>query len=196
MPICGKITADLTINCDNPLQSGSEDSLILINREDWLDAAVTYNVTNNGIIEAVALPTGVEGFSYEGKNNSIAPKYELIKQTYSDVYNHEVNFKVFDVSPIGKEQLELLAKGQMVAIVQNKYKGTDGNAAYEVYGVDAGLVCTQNLREITNVETGGAFDLILKSAETSLEPKMPRTFFITDYATTKTAVEALLTPAV
>jgi len=192
MPICGEITANLTINCDSPLQAGSEDRLILINRSDWDDAAVTYNVSNNGIIENVVLASGVVGFSYDGKNNSIAPKYELVKQTYADVYNHEVNFKVFDASPVAKEQMELLAKGQMVAIVQNKYKGTDGNAAFEVYGVDSGLICTQNIREITNVENGGAFDLILKSDEASLEPKLPRTFFITDFATTKAIIDGLV----
>ena len=39
--ICGKISAGLTIDCDSPLQAGAEDQLILINRDDWLDAAVT-----------------------------------------------------------------------------------------------------------------------------------------------------------
>jgi hypothetical protein len=189
--ICGTITSNLSVNCTNPLQAGAEDTLYLINREDWLDAAITYNVTNTEIIENIVLASGIVAYTYQGKNNSVVPKYELVKQPYAEFYNHEINFKVFDVSPSAKEQLELLAKGQMVAIVQNKYKGTDGNAAFEVYGAQGGLVCTQNVREVSSTDTGGAFDLILKSDETAMEPHMPKTIFITDYSTTKALVEGL-----
>lgn len=190
--VCGKISAGLTIDCDNPLQAGAEDQLILINRDDWLDAAITYNVTNPQIIEAVVLASGILAYSYQGKNNSIGPKYEFIKQTFAEVYNHEVNFKVFNVDAPAKLQLEKMAKGSLVAIVQNKFKGTDGDAAYEVYGADAGLIVSQNIRDIINQENQGAFDVIIKSDEASLEPHMPKTFFITDLATTKAAVEGLL----
>jgi len=190
--VCGSITAGLTIDCANPLQAGAEDELILINRSDWLDAAITLNVSNPQIIEAVVLASGVVGYSYQGKNNSIGPKYEFIKQTFAEVYNHEINFKVFNVDAVAKEQLEKMAKGSMVAIVNNRFKGTDGDSAYEVYGADAGLVVSQNIRDIINQENQGAFDVIIKSDELSLEPHMPKTFFITDLATTKAAVEGLL----
>jgi hypothetical protein len=190
--VCGKISAGLTIDCDSPLQAGAEDQLILINRDDWLDAAVTYNGINPQIIEAVVLASGIVAYSYQGKNNSIGPKYEFIKQTFAEVYNHEINFKVFNVDPVAKEQLEKMAKGSLVAIVNNKYKGTTGDSAYEVYGADAGLIVSQNLRDIINQENQGAFDVIIKSDEASLEPHMPKTFFITDLATTKAAVEGLL----
>tara|TARA_R110001632_G_scaffold42233_2_gene106655 strand:+ start:698 stop:1291 length:594 start_codon:yes stop_codon:yes gene_type:complete len=193
--ICGKISAGLTIDCATPLQAGAEDELILINRDDWLDAAITLNATNPQIIEAVTLATGIEGYSYQGKNNSIGPKYEFIKQTFAEVYNHEINFKVFNVDPVAKEQLEKMAKGSMVAIVQNKFKGGTGDSAYEVYGADAGLIVSQNIRDIINQENQGAFDVIIKSDEQALEPHMPKTFFITDLATTKAAVETLLVPA-
>ncbi len=191
MPICGEISANIAVNCANPIQGGAEEILYLINREDWDDAAITYNVTNTEIIENIVLSSGKVAYTYAGVNNSNKPKYELVKGEYSTFYNHEINFKVFDASPTTKEQLELLAKGQMVAIVKNKYKGTDGNSAFEVYGADAGLICTQNIREIAGGDAGGAFDLILKSDETSLEPHMPKTVFITDYATTKAIVEGL-----
>jgi len=189
--ICGKISANVGVNCDNPLQAGAEDTLILINYEDWLNSTITLNVTNNQIIEAITLPSGVVGYSYQGKNNSVMPRYEFIKNTFSEDYNHEVNFKVFDVSPEIKLQLEKMAKGSFVAVTMNKYKGTGGNAAFEVFGAEAGLVLTQNVREITAVETGGAFDLILKSNENALEPHLPKTVFLTDYSTSKAIVDGL-----
>jgi len=190
--VCGKITKSLDINCDDPLQAGAEDQLILINRDDWLAAAITYNLANPQIIEDVVLPSGIVAFSYQGKNNSIGPKYEFIKQTFAEVYNHEINFKVFNVSPDAKAELEAMAKGSMVGIVNNKYKGTNGNAAYEVYGADAGLIMSQNIRDLINQDNQGAFDVIIKSDEQSMEPHMPKTFFNTDLATTKTLVDGLL----
>lgn len=191
MSTCGDITANIAVNCLNPIQGGTEDVLYLINRSDWDDAAITYNVSNTELIENIVLASGKVAFTYAGVNQSIKPKAEMVKGEYTTFYNHEINFKVFDVSPASKEQLELLAKGQMVAIVQNKYKGTGGNAAFEVYGSDSGLECSQNIREISGGDSGGAFDLILKSNEVSLEPHLPKTVFITDYATTKTLVEGL-----
>lgn len=189
--ICGKITQGIDFDCDNPLQAGAEDELILINRDDWLDSTFVLNATNNQIIENVILPSGVVAYIYQGKNNSVGPKYELIKQTYAEVYNHEINFKVFKVDAEAKEQLEKLAKGTVVAIVQNRFKGPSGNSAYEVYGADSGLILSQNIRDIINQENQGAFDAILKSDENVPEPHMPKTFFKTDYPTTKAIIDGL-----
>jgi outer membrane lipoprotein SlyB len=192
MPGCGTITASIAFDCNNPLQAGAEDNLYIMNREDWLNATIGVNVTNQQIVEAIALLAPATAFTYEGKNNSNVPKYELIKQTYAEVYNHEVNFKIFKVDAATKLELESLAKGSVVVIIENKFKGADGNAAFEIYGADAGLIVTQNIREILNTDTQGAFDLILKSDEASLEPHMPKTLFNTDYATTKAIVTSLL----
>lgn len=189
--ICGKITSSITFDCDNPLQAGAEDELVLINKDDYDDAVVTVDVGNPQLITNIVLPSGVLAFTYAGKNNSVGPKYELIKQTFAEVYNHEINFKVFKVDAATKKELEALAKGTVVAIVRNKHKGADGNSAYEVYGADAGLVLTQNLRDIINQENQGAFDAILKSDENSLEPHMPKTFFDTSFAITKAKVDGL-----
>lgn len=190
MSLCGKIAANVAANCANPLQSGVEDSLTIINRDDWLNAAIGLNADPQ-IIESIVLAMGITGFLYQGKNNSNIPKYEFIKQTFSEVYNHEINFKVFDVNPTVKAELEAMAKGSFVVIVSNKFHGEGGNAAFEVYGADAGLTLSQNIREINNVENGGAFDLILKSDDTALEPHMPKTLFLTSYAISKAIVDGL-----
>lgn len=192
MSICGEITQNLEFDCDFPLQAGAEDRLILINRQDWEDAVIDVNITNTQIIENIVLAGAKTGFVYEGKNNSNAPKFELIKKEFSEVYNHEINFKIFSVNADAKKELEALAKGTVVAIVQNKFKGVDGESSFEVYGSGSGLVLTQNIREIQGDATQGAFDAILKSDEKSLEPHMPNTLFNTDFATTKAIVDSLL----
>jgi len=190
--LCGKISANQTINCDNPLQAGSEDTLTLINWEDWLDASLTLNSLNPQIVENIILSSGIVAYTMDGKNNSIAPKFEMIKQPFAEVYNHELNYKVFGVNAAAKAQLEKKAKGRFVAIVSNKYKGASGDAAYEIYGADAGLVVTQMIRDVNSSDTQGAFDIILKTSDLSPEPHMPKTLFLTDYATTKAIVEGLL----
>lgn len=191
MVICGEITKDIDIDCDNPLQAGTEDEMLVINRNDWLDAAFTVDPLNNQIITGIVLPSGARAFRYQGKNNSIAPKMELIKTQFSENYNHENNFKVFKVDAETKQELERLDKGEYVTIIHNKYKGDNGQSAFEIYGGDAGVITSQNIREGNNVELGGAFDIILKSNENSLEPHMPKTFFKTDFATTKALFDAL-----
>lgn len=192
LTLCGKISASQAINCDAPLQGGTEDTLVLINWEDWLAAAVSVNVTDPQIIENIVLASGITAYEMQGKNNSIAPKFELVKQEYAEMFNHEINYKVFNVSAAAKKQMEKKTKGRFVAIVYNKYKGTTGDSAFEVYGADAGLIVTQMVRDVNNQDNQGAFDIILKTSEKSLEPHMPKTLFITSYAASKAVVDSLL----
>ena len=192
---CGDIAADVLIDCDNPIKAGTENRMIVLNRADWNDGAITFSSGNDQVVEAITLLSGVEGFVYEGKRNSIEPKSELVKTKYSEDYKHTVSNKVFDLTILTKKELMAMAKGSYVVIVENKYKGATGEAAYEIYGVDAGLELSQNIREINNIETGGAFDIILSSNDEDLEKFMPKVLFITDYAATKAVFESLLTPA-
>lgn len=192
LTLCGKISANQSINCDNPLQGGTEDTLVLINWEDWQDAAITLNGSDSQIVENIVLASGIVGYEMQGKNNSIAPKYELVPLEYSEMWNHELNYKVFNVSAAAKKQMEKKTKGRFVAIVFNKYKGASGDSAFEIYGADAGLVVTQMVRDVNSQDNQGAFDIILKSHEKALEPHMPKTLFITNYATSKAVVESLV----
>jgi len=192
MSVCGDITEDLGFNCPNPLQAGTNDELTVINWTDWEDAVLVKNGSNPNIIEDIQLPSGATAFTYTGKNNSNAPKMELIKSQFNENYNHEINFKIFQIDAAAKKQLELLDKGRVVCIVNNKHKGASGDTAFEIFGGDAGMITSQNLREGNNIELGGAFDVILKSDELSLEPFLPKTLFKTDFATTKAIVQSLL----
>lgn len=191
MSICGEIDEDLGFKCLTPLQAGTNDELVVINFEDWDDAVLVKNGANPNIIEDIQLPSGAKAFTYTGKNNSNAPKMELIKTQFNENYNHEINFKIFQIDAAAKNQLELLDKGRVVCIVNNKFKGTDGDSAFEIFGSDAGMITSQNIREGNNIELGGAFDIILKSDELSLEPFLPKTLFKTDFLTTKAIVDGL-----
>ena len=192
MSICGKISQNIIIDCDNPLVGGAKDRLILINHEDWSDATISRNATNNQLITNIVLGSGVVAYEYEGKNNSVEPRSALVKQRYAEVYDHETIFKVFKSNAATKQQIEKMAKGKMVAVIENNYKGADGEGAFEVYGEDSGLELQELERTLADVDTQGAYHLVLRTSEFSKEPHLPATIFITDYATTKAVVDSLL----
>jgi hypothetical protein len=193
MGLCAEISANIDVDCTNPIQAGVEPLMNVIPRSTWLDASITYNGSNPQIIENVVFASGGTGYAYYGKKKSILAKAELIPGTFDENYKHEINAKGFTVTAAAKLQFERLAKQQVVVIIENKYKGAAGETAYEVYGADSGLELIQNIRDVNNAETGGAFDFILSSSE---EKHFPKTFFITDLATTKAIVEGLFTPSV
>lgn len=189
---CAKISASVAVNCDNPIQGGTKDVLYLFNFDDILDATLTRNGSNSQIIEDILLGSGITGYSFEGINSSTLPKNTFVKGRFLGAFDHEVNFKIWDLTPAIKEELEKMAKGRFVAIVENNYKGTAGNAAFEIYGLDSGLVLEAMERDPANADTQGAYDVTLKSSEQSREPHLPATFFNTSYANSKALVEALI----
>lgn len=192
MPTCAKISANVLIDCDHPMVAGTGDVLTLINKDDWDDSVITRDPSNNQLITGITLPTGVVGYKFEGKNSSIEPMQKLVKQKYSEVYDHEVTFKVFKADAATKEQIEKLAGGKVVAIVENLHKGPSGNSAFEVYGESIGLELMDLDRSLANAETQGAFNLILRTPDIAKEAHLPATLFTTDYATTKAIVDGLV----
>ena len=80
--------------------------------------------------------------------------------------------------------------GKVVAIVENL--DTDDDNPYEVYGLDSGLELITNVRDINDADSNGAFVLQLAiNPDHSREGHMPYSWFITNLATTLTAVQVL-----
>lgn len=189
--VCGLITDGIGADCANPLQAGTEDTLVLMNRRQI--ATITKNITNPQVIEDLILESAALGYVFQGLNNSIAPKSMVVKGRYFKNWSHEVNFIAFGVSPDDKKVIEDMKDADLTAIVYNKFKGTDGNSAFEIYGLYAGLKVETLERDVTNAETQGAFAILLKSdADRGLEPFQPQTLWDTNYATTLAIVEGLV----
>lgn len=190
---CALIEGGASVDCDNPLVAGANDNLMLINYDDL--GAIVRDPSNGMLITSFALKTGKRGYIFEGQNNSNEPKSGMIRQRYGVVFDHEVRFKVFSNSPATKDQLVRLTKGRVVAVVINSHTGTDGNAKYEIYGLQSGLIVSENNRETINAETQGAYDLLLKSSDFAKEGFLPATIYDTDESTTDAIYTALLAPA-
>jgi hypothetical protein len=191
MSNCGRITSNILINCDFPLVGGTKDILKLINFDE-IDG-VTRNASNPQIIEAINLITSPQAQAYtiEGKNSSNDLRSALVKTRYSEGYDHECIYRVFTNGPEIKEQLEAKAKGKFVAVIENNFRGANGNAAFEIYGLDVGLELVEMESNKSDAETQGAWVLTLRSPELYKEPHLPATFYVTSYAATKALFNAL-----
>lgn len=189
---CGSITASAGFNCTVQLQGGTGDRAYIINFEDFQNATVSVDGANSFIVDSISLPLTKTAFYIDGKNNSNAPSFALVKQPYADVYDHMFNYLVFDLSNAMHKALAGQVGGRYVVIYENNYRGTSGQSAFEILGADAGLEVKVYTRDPLNNDNQGAYVLNLGTRDIGKEPNPPLRFFDTDYATTKAALEALL----
>lgn len=191
---CGGITVGADYDCESPVVSGVNQRLLLGNLDDIL--AVTYNTTNPSIIEGIAMKSTKAMFAFQGIRQSLTPSYELVPGTVSVGYNHIVNFLGFEISQAAKDNFEKMAFGKLFGIVENRNAPGNADSIFETYGLGVGLEANAMTRAASDQESGGAFAITLQTPEAEgKEPKMPQSFFKTDYATTLALVDALLVPA-
>jgi hypothetical protein len=189
MSVCAVISSGFVLSCVTPLVPGTEDDILLANRADV--SAYTVDGANPMLVTAIVMADGKQFYKYEGQNMSVEPKSRLVLTRYSRLYEHEARFKLFANTPAAKLQVDKLIKGEVVALIKSKA------GAWELYGKDIGLRVSEMERDPNNADTGGAYDLLLKTPDTAAkETFLPSTFFITDAATTEAAILVLLAPAV
>ena len=186
---CGLLTANLGINCDEPMVSGVNDRIWIMNKSE-VDS-FTYGASKE-TISAIVLASGKTAFTVNGKNDSVDPKTELAKARFSTNQNHEVIFRVFDNSVAIKTQINKMQNGKFVIVVENNHVNSAADSAFEVYGEIAGLELVESNRMPTDVESEASWLMTFRSPERSKEPRVPATFLDTDYATSLAALDALL----
>jgi hypothetical protein len=192
MATCGTITASFGFNCNAPLQGGTADRAYIINYEDYREATKGFNVANRFVLESLVLAGAAVAFSVDGKNNSNAPSFELVKQTYADVYDHKFNFLAFDLTNASKKALAGMVGGRYVVAYENNFVGNAAQSTFEVLGANAGMEFKTFMRDPLNNDNQGAYVINMATPEIGKEPDVPYSFYDTDYATTKAALEALL----
>ena len=137
------------------------------------------------------LASGKVGYVFQGKNFSNSGDFSLERKDFGTAYPHKVKFHIFDNSPATKKQLDLLKDGLYVAIVENNYRGTGGNAAFELYGIEVGLNLNVHTRDTADDAKDAAHVLELGSGKYK-EPHAVATLYSTSYAVTKAIVDGLI----
>ena len=189
--VCSRIAADILVNCTNPVFGGTQDTLWIINYDDYNNAVITYNTQNPLIIENIVLPSAAKAYMIQGQDNSNLPKQTMLKKGFSRVFDHQVEFKTFSLNPTVKAQLEGVLRGKFVVICENVYKGDNGEAAFEVYGTGAGLICSKLDRDPGSADTQGVYDIILKTSDKASENHFPLSYFKTSYAATLALIQGI-----
>ncbi len=170
---------------------GTTGRVILINYDDINRSSVTIT---DGNVSALTLATGKKGVVFEGAtNNANIGSFSFSQGTYgSGNYTHTLELRDFKGGANAYSFLQGLKTNNVVAIVETKYKGDNGECAYTVYGLNCGLQLSAH-EGTTEFSDGVISTITLSTSESSPEPMQPINIFKTDYATTKTLIESLVT---
>lgn len=182
MAISSLITAGASYSS---VQPGIKSRVLLGNFEE-----IASYTEASGIITAITMDSLKTFFAYAGFRRSANARSEMVRNDFGVFYKHQVLLKVFDRQDTIKQQIMKANVTKLVAIVENFDRNND--MTFEVYGIDAGLTVQSC---VMDYQDGGAvWDMDLSSDDPDgLEQYAPKTFFNTNYATTLTAVDALLT---
>lgn len=193
------ISKNVGYNCN--LVGGVEARLYLFNRDqiaafvrDMVNPQIITDITMAIKTPAVTGPPAVAailytGFRYDGFNFSVKPKTAFVLKASGARYDHTVDFVVFGRGSDVKAELEAMAGGSFVAIVENLNKADDN--AFEVYGLDVGL----QVKTLVDDPTGdgdGSYAIGLGSPDNYKEAHLPATFFDTSYLTSKASLNDLI----
>lgn len=189
---CGTLSGGNLANCDTKPKAGTETTLWLFNRADLDVSSLTYD-TNPMILTGFSLNATKVTYKFKGIKSSNNPSSSMNRGRYINNWVHNLDFLLFDNSGAGKKVLTELADSEVCAIVENKWKGTSGNMAFELYGLGVGLVLTQASRNPSDADTAGAWRLVLGPDQDQFEDTPPLTIFDTDYETTKSFIVGLET---
>lgn len=181
---CGDITVGSGADCDNPLRAGTVPRLFLINYDDLTGTTETAGTPN--LLEALTLTSNKVAFMFEGYKQDVKPTQEVIAPSNGqNQFKHSLNFIIYEITQLQKNNIQRLAKGRFIAVVENKGKGAN---AFEVYGLGSGLEIVPGVAR-DSFANGGGYIISLATAENEFETLLPQTLLDTDYATTKALVE-------
>jgi hypothetical protein len=189
---CANLSENVLLDCQKRISAGANDNLFLLNYNDI--AAITRDNTNPNLIESFSLVSGAFLYKFEGFNDSVEPRSALVESRYSKLYDHEVTFKIFDNTVSIKDQIDRMAQGKVVAIIENNFAGSDGETKFEIYGITGGLQLREMERIVADEETQGAYNLVLRSSDRSKEPNLPASLFDTSIAVTRAFINSLVKP--
>lgn len=187
---CSKITSGLqAVTCNNPAIPGTGSRVILINYADIDRNAST--VAGNVITELILKSETTKGFAFESLDNATLGEISYNKGTYFGNWQHDLTLRVFAKNESAKKFANELNGARVVAIVENKEPGTDGDVKYEAYGWDAGLELNEASAS-TEMADLVVYQIKLGSGANSKEGSLPKSVFKTSLTETETMLNSLI----
>jgi len=199
MGICGNINTGASYDCTQKDTGGIEQvEIVLINRSDIDLSSTTVNrdpSSGEHNISSFDLINGAVAYSFSGIQSKriLSASYTKQDGEFIDTVAHTVNIAIYNQCEESLNTLNEFVNGaEVVAIVEQKSKGTNNECAFQIYGFDRGLKAGE-LTYNSN-ENNGIVLLPLSSREPDFEPYVPYKYEETDYATTLTKIEELKNP--
>lgn len=160
------VLAGIERNCANPVQKGVEKTGWIVNRDhvDLINSVVagskiTTLAFNDDAPEKPLFPIVIAG-----KTPFNGLKSSLVVGAYSNSWTKEAPIVILDTGAAVVENVInplTAADSSFILIVENKFKGKDGDNAYEVYGYDQGLVASAGENDKYNEECDGGWKVTL-----------------------------------
>lgn len=189
---CSLITTGFVAGCSTTPVAGLEVDLYVANRSEIDLTASTFGT--DGELTAIVMQTGKKFYKFTGKGTSNSLQIDMVEGKFSnDQWSHLLKNIVFDNTALTKKNIiKKFPSSDLVVVVNNKWKGTGGNMAFEALGWTVGLTGKAIQRKSDNAETAGAWEVTLASPKDQYEDNPGINVFITDYATTLAMMEALI----
>lgn len=166
---CGIIYLDSSAECTSVNPSGTVPIATLINYDDINWSGVTYS---GGKVTALPLETGKQAFQFFGTKQDVKYSVETIDpgNGYTQ-FKHNTGLTIYERTQAQKLNMEALARGLFVAIIEQK--GADADA-FVALGLGAGLQA--NIGVINNAhENGAAWIFTFSTPANEFEKKLPPT---------------------
>ena len=177
--------------CDDLIVRGLESDGLIINRSDIDFAATVFDSQNPNIINSLVLKTGKKGYEVNQLGNTpfTGVQSTLEVGTYRNTWTHAIPIVVLSNTPeVAHDIIDGLSNGTFVVILRNKFKGTNGDAEYQVYGYTQGLVASEGTNDKYSEDTDGGWIITLQETGARMSAMF---LFNTDATTTAAAYEAL-----
>lgn len=177
--------------CDDIIVRGLESDGLIINRSDIDFAATVFDAQNPNIIKTLVLKTGKKGYEVNQLGNTpfTGVQSTLEVGTYRNTWTHAIPIVVLSNTPdVAHNIIDGLSNGTFVVILRNKFKGSTGDAEYQVYGYTQGLVASEGTNDKYSEDTDGGWIITLQETGARMSAMF---LFNTDAETTAAAYESL-----
>lgn len=187
-----KLADDILNDCNEQFGNGVEKFYYIIDREfiDWDKSKREDNIVTQIVLNDKA---GARGYKIGNPSNE-TPEITVTDNNPAIMTSFEKSLPVVMLadSPKSAAAVMALKTNKYIVVYENTTKGDTGNQAFVVFGWENGA----SGRDLTL--TKNSEDTLGGWAGTLVESKAPTAqifFFMTDYQTTKEALESLCAPA-
>lgn len=182
-----RITANVTSDCSTVPVGGLELIAYIFNR---IEFSPVYDVSNKAKITDFTLAAGKVGYKYSGvAKNLVVGHSAIMSDDIGKTFKHMAKFPMFETLAAAVKNGD--AMNDLIVIVEYKQKNATADGVFVAYGVGSGL---WNTKDDRSSNTSNAIRLLeFETRDQEGEPVSQYNFIKTDYATTKSKLEASLT---